>query len=108
MCAAINQLAFPGLGTIMAGRRIGYLQAVIMVVGFVLTTGFMLWFIVIAVRHTLNTGGPAPDFAALSAPYAWIGKSGSALSLLAWCWSLVSSINVLRAARKTPPALPVT
>ena len=38
--AALNQLAFPGAGTVMAGRKIGYAQATIMVAGFVLVMLF--------------------------------------------------------------------
>ena len=104
----MNQLAFPGLGTIMAGLRVGYLQASIMVPGFVLATGFMLWFILCSARYLASSTWDEGRYVAEYRPYAWMGKLGLALCILAWCWSLVSSIGILCQARKTPPALPVT
>jgi len=35
--------------------------------------------------------------------YTWAGKYGLALSVAAWCWSLVSSIAIIRNVRKEPP-----
>lgn len=107
-CAAINQLAFPGMGTIMAGRRIGYIQAALMLVGFVLAMGFMLWFIYCAALSLANSGADQKQFVAQYRPYAWVGKSGLGLCVLAWCWSLLSTIAILRQSRKTPPPFPVT
>jgi hypothetical protein len=101
-CVLINQFAFPGLGTIMAGRRVGYAQAAVMVIGFLLTTGFMVWFIVSALALVVSR---APDEAAWKAncrAYAWAWQSGSALCVAAWLWSLASSIAMLRQQKKAP------
>ncbi len=110
VCAAINQLAFPGLGTILAGRRVGYFQAAIMVAGFSLAMGFMLWFFICALRGL--AAQDASQFAEQWRPYAWAGQSGLALCLLAWGWALASSISMIRAAARTrpsdPPRLSVT
>ena len=45
--AIVNQLAFPGLGTLMMGRRVGYAQAAVMLAGFFLTMGYLLWHLVL-------------------------------------------------------------
>jgi len=110
VCAAINQLAFPGLGSILAGRRVGYFQAAIMIAGFSLSMGFMLWFFICALRGL--AAQDASHFAEQWRPYAWAGQSGLALCLLAWGWALASSISMIRAAARTrpsdPPRLSVT
>jgi len=110
VCAAINQLAFPGLGTILAGRRVGYFQAAIMIASFSLTMGFMLWFFICALRAL--AAQDASHLAEQWRPYAWAGKSGLALFLIAWGWALASSISMVRAAIRTrppdPPRLSVT
>ena len=106
---ALNQLAFPGLGTVMAGRRFGYMQATIMVIGFILTTVYFLATVSSLVSSAMdlnpnNTLGPGELRAQLH-HYAWIGKSGGVLSAIAWCWSLISSISMVRHAQKEPPVL---
>lgn len=115
-CAAVNQLAFPGLGTIMAGRRgVGLAQAAVMVAGFVFGTGFLVWFFVCTVERLSVLENPAAQPAHEFQPYLWIGLLGGALCVVAWCWSLLSSVDILRQAMRPaasptsgPPALPVT
>lgn len=99
-CAVVNQLAFPGLGTIMAGRRIGYLQAAAMLAGFCMATGFIVWFLY---GWMLLLADPAMSESRLWAQfwrYAWIGIAGLALTFVVWCWSLLSSIQIVRGAEQ--------
>ena|SRR6185503_7447530 len=96
VCVAINQFAFPGLGTIMAGRRVGFPQAAVMVLGFSLATAFMLWFIFCALRLMLSVDWSEDQFHAAYYPFKWAGKTGLALCIAAWCWALTSSIAILR------------
>src|SRR5712671_4285252 len=103
--AALNQLAFPGAGTVMAGRKIGYAQATIMVVGFVLVMLYL--FVIIGSLMSLLTGENTSE-AAIEADrhrYAWAGILGLVLSVLAWFWALASSISMVRNAQKDPPVL---
>jgi hypothetical protein len=95
VCVAVNQLAFPGLGTIMAGRRTGFPQAAMMLLGFFIAMGFMLWFIFCALRG-LSVGWSEDQFHAAYRPYLWAGETGLALCLAAWGWALVSSVGILR------------
>lgn len=91
----INQLAFPGLGTILAGRKVGYAQAVLMVSGFLLSVGFMLWFIFCMVRLVFNDVSEQ-EFKAQYEPYWWTLRWGLGLCAVAWLWSLWSSFWMLR------------
>jgi len=92
----INLLAFPGLGTIMSGRRIGYVQAGLMLTGFFLTMGFMIWYLVCISRYLTHPGWSRADFLATFRPYLWSLYWGIGLSALAWLWSLKSSLEILK------------
>ena len=96
LCVIINQLAFPGLGTIMAGRRAGYLQAASMLAGFFLTMGFLVWFIVCALRWAGHHEWSEADFRATYRPYKWALYWGLGLCAVSWIWSLFSSVSLLR------------
>ncbi len=98
MCVAMNQLAFPGLGTVMAGRKIGYFQAAVMLAGFFLAMGFMLLYLIAVVRFLSHSEWNEAEYRALYRPYAWAGVSGAALCLAAWCWAGFSSISILRSS----------
>ena len=101
-CFLINQLATPGLGSLMAGRPVaGIGQILLAVAGFVLV---MLWF---ALRMSQLYDQVVKD--AQSQSVAWAGEAGAALFAAAWLWSLVTSLSILREARSlgaaTPPKL---
>ena len=99
LCAGLNQLAFPGLGTILAGRRIGYVQAVLMVAGFILATGFLLWYIFCAFRYTANANWTEATFRAQYEPFKWAFRVGLILCGMAWAGALLSSLSLLRTVR---------
>ena len=101
VCAVINQLAFPGMGTVMAGRRTGYVQAALMVVGFLLTMGFMFVYFAALIQCMVQGVGSDSLYKELFHRYGWAGLSGLALCFIAWCWSLVSSILIVR---NSPPS----
>jgi len=99
--AGLNQFAFPGLGTILAGRRIGYVQAVLMFAGFVMTTGFLLWYIFSALCYAANANWTEAMFRAQYEPFQWAFRAGLILCGVAWAGALCSSLSMLRAT-KTP------
>jgi len=82
----------------MAGRRVGYIQATLMVAGFILLVGFMVWFFACTFRYQMTELSKA-EFTVAYQRYAWAGWWGLGLSLAAWCWALVSSVQVLRESR---------
>jgi hypothetical protein len=108
VCVLINQLAFPGMGTVMAGKRVGYLQAVMMVAGFCLVLGFMLWFFVCVARYLAGAPWTEEEFGAQYRPYAWLWQSGLALCLFSWFWALLSSVSLLRHAKSESDHAPMS
>ena len=109
--ALTNQLATPGLGTLLAGRYVvGALQLALTVTG----CGFLLvWFF----RVIVDYYGLIGDRASSPTAHGWIGWVGLGLFTVGWLWALVSSIGFCReAARRreqelnqkpaVPPQLP--
>jgi len=107
-CVTMNQLAFPGLGTLLSGRRgIGYVQASIMVAGFCFVLAFFGWMMICAFRvlnNTLNSEELFPEYL----HRAWIALAGFGLCAISWCWALISSIEILRTSAdpEDPPPSP--
>lgn len=101
-CLLINQLATPGLGSIMVGRWLaGVPQLLLALTGFCM---FAAWFLL-----TLREAYRLSDFSGDPKSYTWLGISGAIVFAVAWLWALVTSLQVLKAARKsraTPPPLP--
>jgi hypothetical protein len=95
--ALINQLATPGLGTLMVGRiGTGLGQLAIALIGF----GFFLaWFVALLMQFYGQIEG---DVAVR--PVGWLAQVGAGLFLAAWGWSLVTSISLIREARRNAPA----
>lgn len=85
---AANLLVLPGLGTISAGRRIGWVQAAIAATGMGLS---LFWFQSFLVQwlQTLEfpfDGGPMFKY----------GLIGVGLFFIAWTWALCSSLALRR------------
>jgi hypothetical protein len=89
----------------MARRRGGYAQAALMVVGFVLTMAFLLWFIICSIRYAGQSGWSEAEFYAQYRPYKWALYWGLGSCAFAWTWSLFTSIAILRAEKHKPRQL---
>ena len=101
----MNLVAAPGLGSLMAGRIIsGIAQLVLAVMGCGL---FLVWFVL-----TLSRAYGLADFNAQpeTISHAAWGEAGAVLFGVSWVWSLVTSIGILRQAKKAdkegPPPVP--
>jgi len=97
----INQLATPGLGSLMARRYLaGTGQLLLALIGFGL---ILAWFLSLMseIYKSINSE-VAPK------SVAWIGELGAAIFGAAWLWSLLTSLSLLREARanEIPPELP--
>jgi hypothetical protein len=103
-CFLLNQLATPGLGSLMARRFVaGAGQLVLSVAGFILVLAWFGLTLIQAYNLAFNNASPAS--------YAKVGLTGAAIFAAAWFWSLLTSLSVLRNAEdvaegKQPP--PVT
>jgi len=106
--ALVNQLATPGLGSLMAGRYLtGAGQLLLALAGFFC---FLYWFVAVMRQFYGQIEGNVEV-----QPVGWIGLLGLGLFGLAWLWALVTSISLLREARRNqaadfatprPPPLP--
>lgn len=104
-CAMINQLACPGLGTIIGGQKIGYVQAGLMLVGFFLFTGYLCWFIFHQLHLLFDMDASGQQFSQTRFDHWWIGAVGLGLCLLSWIWALGSSIQLVKnSPENAPPA----
>ncbi len=100
-CTITNLAALPGLGSLAAGRRIGYAQAAVALAGFGLSLLWMGLFI-----RDWRAQGELPIG---WRPTLWVGITGIGLFGAGWLWALVTSRSLLREARRTevPEAVPV-
>jgi hypothetical protein len=99
--ALVNQLATPGLGSLMAGRWIaGSGQLVLAVSGFVMV---VVWFFAVMIQYYGQVTGNTEV-----RPVGWIGEIGAILFVAAWLWALVTSVSLLRAAKADGPDNPQT
>jgi 4a-hydroxytetrahydrobiopterin dehydratase len=88
----LNLLATPGLGSLSAGRWVaGSGQLFLALVGFILV---LVWFFKIIIPYySIMFSETQPP------PINWaVGVTGAGVFAVAWCWSLVTSISVYRAA----------
>jgi hypothetical protein len=101
--ALINQLGYPGVGTVLAGKKIGYTQAALMTLGLAISLIYFYKILqelvpVLAQMNTLSQD----ELLALYKPHAWIGQTGFAVSLASWIWSLFSTIAILTQTSNLP------
>ena len=89
----VNQLATPGLGSLVAGRWLAGLGQLALSV-----TGFMMiavWFFEIMSQYYGQiSGGMQPH------PVGWIGEWGAILFVVSWFWAAVTSFSLLREASR--------
>ena len=90
-CILTNQLATPGLGSLMARRVLaGIGQLVLALAGFVL---IVVWFFEVMIQYYGQVTGDVP-----ARPVGWIGEIGAILFVASWLWALVTSISLWRQA----------
>ena len=106
-CLVSNQLVLPGLGTILAGRPVGYVQAGFSALAALGAGIFIVW-AVPRLGEMLNV--PDDDEQVLALLEAWrpwliLGVGSIAVFLFTWIWAWCSSISILMASRTNPPSL---
>jgi hypothetical protein len=98
-CFLMNQFATPGLGSLMAGRILpGLGQLVLALAGFAI---FLMGFVLTMKEYyTLMSG----DQSAVS--YARYFLAGASIFAVAWFWSLLTSLSIMRQAKVPEPPPP--
>lgn len=109
-CCSMN-LVIPGGGSLLAGRRVGYLQLALSLMGFALTTIFGLKFVIWGLQHLTELRDPSGD-PAETLLTIWRGcrlsLAGISLFGAAWIWTFLTNIGILRSSRSqaAPTAKP--
>ena len=111
-CLTTN-LAMPGFGSLVGGRRVGYPQAALCLAGMVLTMVLGMRFILWTLANWSRLHGPQADpFGAMTETFG--AARGALLGILvfgiSWLWALITSFSIVQDARKTeastvPPKL---
>lgn len=106
-CLVANA-CFPGAGSLLAGRRVGYAQMALMATGFVLS---MAWFGLMLRIWMRTKAFPYPEewFERGFPPEFWramfVGLAGVGLFAFAWAWALLTSLMLWTEAKPSPPPL---
>jgi hypothetical protein len=89
-CLGTNLLVLPGLGSVIAGRRVGYAQMVLAACGLASS----LIFVGVFLNVWLEGQDIWPGWGAMVA-----GLGGMGLFGVSWLWGLWTSVALLRKAR---------
>jgi len=105
--AIANQLALPGFGTVMAGRKIGYAQLALSVTGVICFTAFLIHALpqLGGLLRQLTNPSDDPDaaleFLAQWVPWLGVAFAGIVLWVAAWFWALGTSVKAVQADHKS-------
>ncbi|HEV2693379.1 MAG TPA: hypothetical protein VG347_10835 [Verrucomicrobiae bacterium] len=103
--AVATNLVMPGLGSLVAGRKVGYVQLAFSLGGFAISLIFGTRFLFWALAHWSEFYGPNPPPDPM-APLRDLMREarwpmlGIALFIIALLWSLVTSRSLLAEAKK--------
>lgn len=103
---AIANLALPGFGTVMAGRKVGYFQLGLSVLGVICFTVFLTYAIPHLGELLQQLSNPTDDpdaaleFLAHWLPWMAVAFAGIILCVTAWCWALGTSVKEVRGEGK--------
>ena len=104
-----SNIALPGSGSLMAGRKSGYPQAFLGLGGMVLTVIFGVRALLWMLANWSRTRDPATDqFAVMGEMWSVLRWAflGMAIFGLGWLWALASSYAIVRSAKNDPSAPP--
>ena len=105
-CFTTN-LALPGFGSLAAGRRIGYLQVALTIVGMALTMIFGVRFVLWTLENWSRLHDPAADQVSALGEM-WLAVRWALLGIsifgLGWLWALATSFAIVHSAAETAPS----
>jgi len=115
-CVMANQCTIPGVGSLGAGRRVGYGQVTLGLIGALPILAFSLRSLIAMYRLQQAFGSfDALDdqmdyvrqgFRAIPHTWGlifWVGLPGTILFIIAWLWALTTSLSILLESRKETP-----
>ncbi len=101
-----NQLALPGFGTVMAGRRIGYAQLGLSIAGVICFTAFLIYAVprlgdlLQQLFHPSEDPDVALEMLAQWLPWLGVALVGIVLWVFAWLWAFATSVRALKSSVK--------
>ena len=115
-CVMANQFTLPGVGSLAAGRRVGYAQVALGLIGALPILAFSIR-VLIAAYHLQQAIGSfdalddqmdyvRQGFRAIPHTWGlifWVGLPGTILFIIAWLWALTISLSILLESRKEIP-----
>jgi hypothetical protein len=102
-CLLVNQLATPGLGSMMGGRYISGLCQLLLALGGCGLILIWLWKNFYSLAFQPLTG---PESTTTPGSYGWFGKWGLLCLVASWVWSGITSLSLLRQAKRENPTPP--
>ena len=87
-----NLLVLPGLGSLMAGRKVGWIQAALALAGAALS----VWWLALFAREWSRLG----EIPLATPPALETGLWGTGIFGVAWLWSAATSVNAVARARR--------
>lgn len=111
-CLTTN-LALPGFGSLVAGRRSGYPQVILCLVGLFLTTVFGVRFVAWSINNWTQLHQQSDDpFTSLAEMWLMVRWPllGIGIFAVSWLWALATSFEILHSAKResssrVPPKL---
>jgi hypothetical protein len=104
-CLTTN-LAAPGFGSLLAGRRSGYPQVVLFIIGFALTLIFgvkgIAWCLANWAPLHDDMADPMDSLFLMWQAIRW-AVLGMGLFAVAWFWALFTGLSIVRGAKDEPP-----
>jgi hypothetical protein len=105
-CLTANLAGLPGLGSLAAGQRVGYVQIILSLAGLAVTSVFGIRFIIWYASHLselnqLDDQG-MPRYGELWTHLRW-ALLGIAIFSTGWLWALASSISIVVQAKSNGP-----
>lgn len=102
----VNAAVLPGLGSIAAKRKVGFVQAAMALSGVGLTMFFAGWLFLHQFQR--DPALPAPE--SYAEAFEWdehkafyfTGLAGMGLVAAAWAWSVLTAFSVIRQTRRAP------
>jgi len=104
-----SNLALPGFGSLAAGRKVGYFQAALTIIGMGFTLLFGVRFIFWTLSNWARLHDPLGDqIAALGEMWLHVrwAMVGIGIFALGWLWALTTSMSILGSAAHSQQSLP--